>query len=568
MRENLSRKCYAIIGILVVLSFGLTLYAQPPANSEQLFSIDFQGPTNNQIDPFMGLPITEGDVLQSIQPGIQPPPPGIITRYGPPGIGLGIMPVVINDEFQELDALSYGFDRLPIEQIMHYEDNPMIIEQLGWFFSVDEFAVGIPGVPGPSVTTEGAGTGGAREASADIYASYNAMPANMAAWGMNKGVYDGNGGATPFPGPGVNLIEPNPPTFGFEDPPMYDQGDNLDALEVNRGPDDVQFPVFFSLDSEFVDPLEGPPANTGTAMANGFVGGDVLMTFSYGGPPWVYAAANMLGLDQNPQIPDARDIDDLDALVLWEKDWQTDPQYIPDDTFDPNDPTWVPAPHADLILYSVRRNSFIVWAGINWGFVDARLGLPIEEGDILFPVYDQPDGIPLFDGIEGDYDPAILIPAEQLGLMTRRSGIGAPWYPTYPHGGEEQYADDLNALDVFIDWLPGDFDWDGDIDCDDIDLLWEIIKGTIPVPPATNPDLNGDSLIDNLDMDFLIQTILATAYGDANLSGKVDPPDLGALLANYGTVYPTSNWCAGDFNGDCTVNALDLGTLLANYGMP
>ncbi len=553
------------ISILTVLSMCLIAQAQPPANTEPLFSIDFQGPTIGRIDPCMQLPITEGDILQSIQPGIQPPPPCIITRYGPPGTGLGISVTQLN--FKELDALSYGHDWLPIKNIiLNHEINPELLQQIGWYFSVDEFAVGLPGVPGPSVTTEGAM--GAQEASADIYESRGVMPIIPAAWGWNKGLYDGNGGATPFPGPGLNLIEPNPPTFGFYDPPLYDEGDNLDALEIDHHMIDIQFPVFFSLDAQYIDPLEGRPANTGTAVANGFVGGDVLMTFSFGGPPMLYAPARMLGLDDNPQNPDEIDIDDLDALVLLDKHWPEDPQYIPDDTFDPNDPTWVPADYADLILYSVRRDSFIVRACQSLGWVDPRLGLPIEEGDILIPIYDRPDGMPLFDGIDGDYDPAILIPAEALGLMTRRSGAGAPWYPTHPDGTERDFADDLNALDVFPEWLPGDFDWDGDIDCDDIDLLWEIIKGTIPVPPYTNPDLDASGIIDNGDMDFMIWTILGTEYGDANLSGRVDAPDLTRLLANYGNTYPTSNWCNADFNGDGIINAPDLTKLLANYGKP
>ncbi|MHC4994577.1 MAG: hypothetical protein ACYTGQ_05925 [Planctomycetota bacterium] len=142
--------------------------------------------------------------------------------------------------------------------------------------------------------------------------------------------------------------------------------------------------VYFSLDSQFPDPLEGLPANTGTAAINGFVGGDVLQTIPGVAGPFPYALAGMLGLDlQGP------DTDDLDALALW------DTNVIGE--FEPN---------IDQILFSVRRGSAVI------GAPDSRFGFPIEPGDVL------------------------SLPAESLGLAARG------------FLGGQFGSDELDALDV------------------------------------------------------------------------------------------------------------------------
>lgn len=77
-------------------------------------------------------------------------------------------------------------------------------------------------------------------------------------------------------------------------------------------------------------------------------------------------------------------------------------------------------------------------------------------------------------------------------------------------------------------------------------------------------DLDGNGLVQKADVDYLVETLLDTAYGDANLDRKVDVGDLGILAANYGNSGKT--WGLGDFNGDGTVDVGDLGILAANYG--
>jgi len=196
----------------------------------------------------------------------------------------------------------------------------------------------------------------------------------------------------------VGLVEPNPPTpFVLPDP-----GDNLDAVDVDTTLADVMGPIYISLDSAFPDPLEGPGTNTGTAVANGFVGGDVLVT-SAGGLPALYAPAPVLGLDVVPGA--GPDSDDLDALALFESG---------DGVFTPG---------VDLIFYSVRRGSAVI------GAPDSIFGAPISEGDILVP--------PAIGGLSPF--PGIWVAAEALGLWTFRSFGASEFGP---------FSDDLDALDV------------------------------------------------------------------------------------------------------------------------
>ncbi len=353
-------------------------FAASAAMGQPTFSIDHQGPTPGVPDSFTATPISEGDVLSSPFPGPPLgvpapgplPPPGTVIPVG----ALGVVPGAAG--FAEVDALSYGRDA---------NDGQ-------WFFSVDEFAVGLPGVAiPPNVTTEGAA--GAMEASADIYTDVGLPlgPLPPLGIGGNTGFLDGDG-MFPFGAPGYGLIEPNPPTPGvFPDP-----GDNLDAVDIDTTVGDLGGPVYFSLDSFLLDPIEGAGANTGTAMANGFVGGDVLVSF--GGVPALYAPAPALGLDLMGII----DADDLDALAL----------------NDNGDGIYTPG--LDTIFFSVRRGSLVI------GMVDSIWGVPIEEGDILVP--------PVAGGLSPF--PGIWVPGEALGLATMRV-IGAG-----------QRGDELNALDI------------------------------------------------------------------------------------------------------------------------
>ena len=110
--------------------------------------------------------------------------------------------------------------------------------------------------------------------------------------------------------------------------------------------------------------------------------------------------------------------------------------------------------------------------------------------------------------------------------------------------------------------MPGDFEPDGDVDADDIDLLFGQVPGTVP-PAESKFDLTSDSILNQADVDELIHTILGTEYGDANLDKAIDGGDLALLGAKW--LQSGFGWADGNFNGDVAIDGGDLSLLGANW---
>ncbi|MEO0587522.1 MAG: dockerin type I repeat-containing protein, partial [Planctomycetota bacterium] len=103
----------------------------------------------------------------------------------------------------------------------------------------------------------------------------------------------------------------------------------------------------------------------------------------------------------------------------------------------------------------------------------------------------------------------------------------------------------------------GDFDSDGDIDADDIDLL----LANLGDPTF---DLTGDDQAAADDLDRLVVGLLGTTLGDANLDGVVDTSDLAILAGRFDR--PATGWVQADFNGDRAVTTADLAILAGGFG--
>ena len=103
---------------------------------------------------------------------------------------------------------------------------------------------------------------------------------------------------------------------------------------------------------------------------------------------------------------------------------------------------------------------------------------------------------------------------------------------------------------------PGDFNGDGQIDLIDVDLLRSNLKtGDLRF------DLNADGTTDHRDLVMLIQDILGTTFGDANLSGVFDSGDLVQVFqaGEYEDGIPgNSTFGEGDWNGDGDFTSGDL----------
>jgi hypothetical protein len=99
----------------------------------------------------------------------------------------------------------------------------------------------------------------------------------------------------------------------------------------------------------------------------------------------------------------------------------------------------------------------------------------------------------------------------------------------------------------------GDFDGDGDLDCDDANALTTAIATS-----STDLlyDVTGDGFVTNADLDEWILNIKQTLFGDANLDFLVDGSDFNQWNSNKFSA--TSEWCGGDFNADGLVDGSDF----------
>jgi hypothetical protein len=109
---------------------------------------------------------------------------------------------------------------------------------------------------------------------------------------------------------------------------------------------------------------------------------------------------------------------------------------------------------------------------------------------------------------------------------------------------------------------PGDFNSDGQINAVDIDTIHAAINAGL-----TNPfyDLDGNSLVNAADATYLIETILGTRRGDANLDGDVNRADMATIARNYG-FSGSPSWAKGDFDGNGQVDLADLARAQPNMG--
>lgn len=106
--------------------------------------------------------------------------------------------------------------------------------------------------------------------------------------------------------------------------------------------------------------------------------------------------------------------------------------------------------------------------------------------------------------------------------------------------------------------MQGDFDESGAVDAADIDALCAAIQdGSDPVLF----DLNGDGSVDMIDHHQMIDSILNTTLGDANLDGVFNSSDL-VQVFTFGeyedTLEGNSGWASGDWNCDGDFNTSDL----------
>jgi hypothetical protein len=105
----------------------------------------------------------------------------------------------------------------------------------------------------------------------------------------------------------------------------------------------------------------------------------------------------------------------------------------------------------------------------------------------------------------------------------------------------------------------GDITGDDRVNAADIDALHANLGST-----DGRYDLDDDGDADRQDVDYLVETILKTAYGDATLDGCVNFYDFQELQIAFNQ---PGGWAQGDFDGNGRVNFYDFTLLSVNYGV-
>jgi hypothetical protein len=115
---------------------------------------------------------------------------------------------------------------------------------------------------------------------------------------------------------------------------------------------------------------------------------------------------------------------------------------------------------------------------------------------------------------------------------------------------------------AFVIALPGDLNHDGQLNDADIDALCQqVLRGQFDAAF----DFNHDQLVNTLDQQLLVEQLLGTSAGDANLDGVFNSTDL-ILVFGAGSYEDSaddnSGWAGGDWNCD---GDFDSGDLIAAF---
>jgi hypothetical protein len=113
---------------------------------------------------------------------------------------------------------------------------------------------------------------------------------------------------------------------------------------------------------------------------------------------------------------------------------------------------------------------------------------------------------------------------------------------------------------------PGDFNGNGVLDSEDIDLLSAEVRATSHQGAF---DLNSDTLVDQRDRQVWVNQLRLTFFGDSNLDGEFNSSDL-VLVFQAGqyedTVAGNATWATGDWNGDADFDSTDFVTAFQEGG--
>ncbi len=160
--------------------------------------------------------------------------------------------------------------------------------------------------------------------------------------------------------------------------------------------------------------------------------------------------------------------------------------------------------------------------------------------------------IVITDGVDGSQHIAFD------GVIEGLSEIGTirPAFAARTGGAYDNYEIDNFFLATEPFGLPGDYNSNGELDAEDLDLQAVEIAGGQDPPEF---DLTGDGFVNGDDRIFWLHDLKSTWVGDADLNGLFDSGDFVAVFVEglYETG-ETAGWAQGDWNADLVFDSGDF----------
>ena len=180
-----------------------------------------------------------------------------------------------------------------------------------------------------------------------------------------------------------------------------------------------------------------------------------------------------------------------------------------------------------------------------------------------FPESQHGDGLYLEAFLmSGDSGGGVYLNGELIGINSHVLGVmgGYDAYNGFEkiHDSQTWLRNTLVATDYVHCRSEGDFSCNGVLDAADIDALAKQIR-----LGGNNLafDLNQDSVVNMDDHQYMVEELLETNYGDANLDGKFNSGDL-VQVFTFGEynddISKNSTWEEGDFDGDGDFTSADF----------
>ena len=137
-------------------------------------------------------------------------------------------------------------------------------------------------------------------------------------------------------------------------------------------------------------------------------------------------------------------------------------------------------------------------------------------------------------------------------------------FPIQDTGFASLTDDGLLLFTAAVDWLlaggtpqlPGDYNWNGQLDAGDLDLQAGAIAGGLHPKEF---DLNGDDLVDFADRLAWVNDLKNTWIGDSNMDLQFNSGDMVQVFVRG--KYETgedAGWEDGDWNGDMKFGSSDM----------